>query len=77
MLIVTEAKAIQMAKTGLIELFSDREYTLSQAKNRVAGKVPSCLTDGGEPMIIELFPTSTRQRSKRHLAAWFVKGGLR
>ena len=77
MLIVTEAKAKAMARTGLVELISDREYSLSQAKNRIAGKIPSCLTDGGEPMIIELDSTRTRQRAKKHLAAWFVKGGLR
>jgi hypothetical protein len=67
--LLPESKAKKLP--GNLELISDREYTLSELRRRLAGKFPRDLTPGGEPLgiILELRPG---QRAPKHLAGWYV-----
>jgi len=65
----TEAEARRLP--GLIELVSERKYTLSQARRRLQGTLPRDLTPFGTPIIIALDRDLGSRRS-RCLAAWHV-----
>jgi hypothetical protein len=57
---------------GLIEVISDKAYTLSAAKRRCAGGIPRDITPGGEPIVIGPLETGN-QKHKRYQACWYVR----
>jgi hypothetical protein len=76
----TETEARNLARTGLIEIVSDRTYTKAAARRRLEGSMPKNLTPNGRKIIIALDRKPDRDgripRKTEHLAAWFVEGGL-
>ncbi len=65
----TETQARRLP--GLVELVSERKYTLSQARRRLQGTLPDDLTPFGYPIIIML-DREPGSRKTKCLAAWHV-----
>ena len=68
-MIYTEKQARKLP--GLIEVISERRYTLSQAKARAAGGVPKDMTPGGKRIIVQA-PWDDRLRRTRYQVMWHV-----
>lgn len=56
---------------GLVEVITERTYPLAQAIRRCGGGMPTDLTPGGTPIIIEM-EQDPGSRAKRFLPCWFV-----
>ena len=70
MRVYSESQAKQLK--GLIEVISDRDYTLSAAKRRCEGGIPKDMTSGGVPIVIGPMERGDL-RLKRYQACWYVK----
>ena len=70
MKVYSESQAKQLK--GLIEVISDRDYTLSAAKRRCAGGIPKDITPGGVPIVIGPLEGGNT-KLKRYQACWYVR----